>query len=99
MKSLTAPDLQSRYVAVSLTTDTNTHRNPVAHAARVNDPELPLYTTVSSAYLVSELASILMAENINLQPVYCIQLLGVTKAATFMVDLDDVLASRQTLEC
>ena len=58
-----------------------------------NDPELPLYSTVSSGYQVSELASILMDENIDLQRVCHIQPLGVTKTATFILDLDDVLFS------
>ena len=58
-----------------------------------NDPELPLYSTVSSGYQASELANILMAKNIDLQRICHIQPLGVTKTATFIVDLDDVLFS------
>ena len=58
-----------------------------------DDPELPLYSTVTSGYQASELANILMAENINLQQVCHIQPLGVTKTATFIIDLDDVLFS------
>ena len=58
-----------------------------------NDPELPLYSAVSSGYQASELANILMAKNIDLQRVCHIQPLGVTKTATFIVDLDDVLFS------
>ena len=41
----------------------------------------------------SELANILMAKNIDLQRICHIQPLGVTKTATFVVDLDDVLFS------
>ena len=58
-----------------------------------NDPELPLYSTVKSGYQASELANILMAGNIDLHRVCHIQPLGVTKTATFIVDLDDVLFS------
>ena len=56
-----------------------------------NDPELPCYSTVSSGYQASELANILMAKNIDLQRICHIQPLGVTKTATFIVHLDDVL--------
>ena len=58
-----------------------------------NDPELPLYSTVNSGYQASELANILMAKNIDLQRIYHIQPLGITKTATFIVDLDVVLFS------
>ena len=56
-------------------------------------PELPLYSTVVSGHQASELANILMAKNIDLQRICHIQPLGVTKTATFIVDLDDVLFS------
>ena len=56
-----------------------------------NDPELPIFSTVSTGYPASELANILMAKNIDIQRVCRIQPLGVTKTATFVVDLDDVL--------
>ena len=58
-----------------------------------DDPELPLYSTVNSGYQASELANILMAKNMDLQRVCHIQPLGVTKTATFIVDLDNVLFS------
>ena len=53
-----------------------------------------LYIQLSgSGYQASELANILMAKNIDLQRICHIQPLGVTKTATFIVDLDDVLFS------
>ena len=58
-----------------------------------NDPKLPLYSTVSSGYQASELTNILMAKNIDLKRICHIQPLGVTKTATFIVNLDDVLFS------
>ena len=56
-----------------------------------NDLELPLYSRVKSGYTASKLANILMAKNIDLKRICHIQPLGVTKTATFIVDLDDVL--------
>ena len=56
-----------------------------------NDPELPLYSRVNSGYTASKLANILMAKNIDRKRICHIQPLGVTKTATFIVDLDDIL--------
>ena len=55
-----------------------------------NDPELPIFLTVASGYPASELAHILLAKDIDQKEVCHIQLLGVTRSATFLVDLDDV---------
>ena len=56
-----------------------------------DDPELPLFSSVSSGYPASELARILMNQNIDPKRVCHVQPLGVTKNATFIVDIDDVL--------
>ena len=58
-----------------------------------NDPELPLFSTVDSGYSASVLARILMNTNIDTKRVCHIQPLGVTKNASFIVDIDDVLFS------
>jgi len=58
-----------------------------------NDPELPMYSSISSGYQAAELAHTLLAKDINPKRVCRIQPLGVTKNATFLVDLDDVLFS------
>ena len=55
-----------------------------------DNPELPIFSTVSHRYPASELARILMAKNLDLKHV---QPLGVTKNATFVIDVDDVLFS------
>ena len=56
-----------------------------------DDPELPLFSSVSSGYPASELARILMNQNIDPKRVCHVQPLGVTKNATFIVGIDDVL--------
>ena len=58
-----------------------------------NDPELPMYSSISSGYQAAELAHTLLAKDINPKRVCRIQPLGVTKNATFLVDLDDVFFS------
>ena len=58
-----------------------------------NDPQLPLFSTVTQGYSASELARILMNKDIDTDKVCHIQPLGVTKNATFVVDIDDVLFS------
>lgn len=58
-----------------------------------NDPQLPLFSTVTHGYSASELARILMNKDIDTNKVCHIQPLGVTKNATFIVDIDDVLFS------
>ena len=55
-----------------------------------NDPELPIFSIVTSGYPASELAHILLAKDIDLKRVCHIQPLGVTRNATFVVDIDDV---------
>ena len=58
-----------------------------------NDPQLPIFSTVTTGYSASKLARILMRKDIDISKVCHIQPLGVTKNATFIVDIDDVLFS------
>ena len=58
-----------------------------------NDPEMSMFSTITSGYQASELAHILLAKDMDLKRVCHIQPLGVTRNATFVVDLDDVLFS------
>ena len=55
-----------------------------------NDPELPIFSTVTCGYPASELAHILLAKDINMKRVCHIQPPSVTTNATFVVDVDDV---------
>ena len=58
-----------------------------------NDPQLPIFSTVSHGYFATELARVLMNKDINTDKVCHVQPLGVTKNATFIVDIDDVMFS------
>ena len=58
-----------------------------------NDPQLPLFSSVTHGYSASELARILMNKDMDNKRVCHIQPLGVTRNATFIVDINDVLFS------
>ena len=55
-----------------------------------DDPQLPLFSTVTGGYSASKLARIIMNKNIDVNKVCNIQPLGVVKNATFIVDIDHV---------
>ena len=56
-----------------------------------DDKELPVFSTTSAGYLAEQVAKVLL--NPNLDKVCHVQPLGVTKNATFIVDVDDVAFS------
>ena len=55
-----------------------------------NDPELPVYSQVSTPYKSHHLINVLLDDHIDKRRVCGVQPLGVTDNATFIVDLDRV---------
>ena len=55
-----------------------------------NDPQLPIFSVVSNGYQATEVARILMDPKIDSSKVCRVQPRGVTKNATFIIDVDHV---------
>lgn len=70
--------------------DTDVEAKPAEPAFYDNDPQLPVFSTLSSGYQAIEVARILVDPRIDLAKVCQVQPKGVTKNTTFIVDVDRI---------